>query len=410
MASVKYWVWLASAEALRPLEKAAVLKAYSEPEAAFFAPKGDLLRVEGLRESAAEELEKRDLREADRILGACEEQNIRVITMHDTVYPGRLKQIYAPPPVLYAKGKLRDLDDEAAIAVVGTRGATPYGLSVARDLSAGIVRCGGTVLSGLGQGIDGEAAKAALEAGGYCIGVLGTSHREANGWLARQVADYGLLLSEYAPGTVSQRYFFRERNRITAGLSVGVVVVEAPEKSGALLFAEEALELGKEIFAVPGAVDAVNSVGTIKLIKDGAVPVTCAWDVMREFVPLFPGRLRDTAPKAQPKTVLAKAEDAIAEEKAKAPEKTLKPAETERAVDSANERDNMDWKEQLSQLSEDQLKIITAIEKDASHIDDIVEATGLGAAKVLAQLTVLEIKGYFRREAGRRVALKISKK
>ena len=410
MASVKYWVWLASANALHPAEKAAVLKAYGEPEAAFFAPKGDLMKIEGLREMAAEELEKRDLREADRILGACEEQNIRVLTLQDTVYPSRLKQIFAPPPVLYAKGRLRDLDDEAAIAVIGTRGATPYGLGVARDLSAGIVHCGGAVLSGLGQGIDAEAAKAALEAGGYCIGVLGTSHREANGWLARQVADYGLLLSEYAPGTVSQRFFFRERNRITAGLSVGVVVVEAPEKSGALLFAEEALELGKEIFAVPGAVDAVNSVGTIRLIKDGAIPVTCAWDVMREFVPLFPGRLRDTAPKTPPKTILAKAEEAIGGINAKPAEQEQKPVEAEKAVDTDSRQEYIDWKEQLGRLNEDQLKIITAIEKDATHIDDIVEATGLGAAKVLAQLTVLEIKGYIRREAGRRVALKISKK
>ena len=252
------------------------------------------------------------------------------------------------------------------------------------------------MLSGLGMGIDGEAAKAALENGGGCVGVLGTSHQEATGWLARQVADFGLLLSEYAPGTVSQRYFFRERNRITAGLSVGVVVVEAPEKSGALLFAEEALELGKEVFAVPGAVNAVNSVGTNRLIKDGAMPVTCAWDVMSEFVGLYPDKIRRVDESKPQPTLLERAQE--------------QPRPEKKAVDSGQTRDYIDWKEQLSQLNEDQLKIISAIEKDATHIDDIVETTGLGTAKVLAQLTVLEIKGYIRREAGRRVALKITKK
>lgn len=409
MASMKYWIWLSSLTRLRPVEKAAVLKAYSDPEAAFFAPKGDLSRIEGLRESAAEALEERDLGEANRILAACDEQNLRVISLQDTLYPRRLRQIYAPPPVIYVKGRLLDLDEEAAIAVVGTRGATPYGLSVARELAGGIVRCGGAVLSGLGQGIDGEAAKAALEAGGPCVGVLGTSHQEATGWLARQVADFGLLISEYAPGTPSQRYFFRERNRITAGLSVGVVVVEAPERSGALLFAEEAAELGKEVFAVPGAVDAVNSVGTIRLIKDGAAPVTCAWDVMQDFAALFPGKIRRAVSGAQ-KTLLQSAEEKLPPPEKEAPADAKPPESDKKSVDSGGARDYIDWKEQLKSLSEDQLKIISAIEKEATHIDDIVEETGLGAAKVLAQLTVLEIKGYVRREAGRRVALKITKK
>lgn len=407
MASMKYWVWLASQTKLRPGEKTAILKAYGDPEAAFFAPKGELQRVEGLRDVAVEALEAHDLREANRILGACDEQGIRIVSLQDTLYPYRLKQIYAPPPVLYVKGRMMDLDEEAAIAVVGTRSATPYGLSVARELGDGIVRCGGAVLSGLGPGIDGEAAKAALEAGGCCIGVLGTSHQEAGGWLARQTADFGLLISEYAPGTPSQRYFFRERNRITAGLSVAAVVVEAPEKSGALLFAGEALELGKEVFAVPGAVDAANSVGTIRLIREGAAPVTCAWDVMQEFSGLFPDKIHPPEAKSAPKPMLQCAEER--RPIAAAPEKAA-TGDSKKAVDSGRQQDYIDWQEQLRLLSEDQLTIISAIDRDATHIDDIVEKTGLGTAKVLAQLTVLEIKGYIRREAGRRVALKITKK
>ena len=152
-------------------------------------------------------------------------------------------------------------------------------------------------------------------------------------------------------------------------------------------------------------VDAVNSVGTINLIKQGAAPVTCAWDVMSEFMPLYPDRIRHAANTAQ-KTVLERAAEKQ-QTVSTPPEK--KPA-PQKDVDSGERQVYIDWKEQLSQLNEDQLKIISAIEKNATHIDDIVEATGLGAAKVLAQLTVLEIKGYIRREAGRRVALKITKK
>ena len=399
MASVKYWVWLASQERLTSAEKTAVLSAYGDPEAAFFSPRGDLNRVEGLRESSAEALERRDLRESNRILDACDEQGLRVICLQDTAYPLRLKQIAAPPAVLYAKGRLRDLDEEAAIAVIGTRKPSGYGLRMARELASGIVRCGGAVLSGLGQGIDGEAAKAALESNGYCVGVLGTPHDQAAGWLCREVAGWGLLLSEYAPGTEPQRHFFRERNRVTAGLSVGVVVVEAPEKSGALLFANEANDQGREIFAVPGEVGAPNSVGTIALIQEGAFPAACAWDIRREFTGRFPEKLRRSDAPSPPKPFVRQELERTAE-----PEREQPPAE------KAAPEERTDWKEQLSRLNAEQLMIISAIEKDATHIDDIVEATGLGAAKVLSQLTILEIKGFIRREAGRRIALKITKK
>ena len=407
MASIKYWIWLASQTKLRPGEKTAVLNAYGDPEAAFFAPKGDFLRLEGLRQSAAEALEERDLREANRILGACDEQKIRVVSLQDMLYPQRLKHIYAPPPVLYVKGRMQDLDEEAAIAVVGTRAASPYGLFVAQSLADGIVRCGGAVVSGLGPGIDGEAARAAIKAGGFCVGVLGTAHQEAGGWLASQVAEWGLLISEYAPGTPSQRYFFRERNRITAGLSVGVVVVEAPENSGALRFAEEAVELGKEVFAVPGAVDSSNSVGTNRLIKDGASPVTCAWDVMQDYATRFPDIIHRAEEKAAPEASLPCAEQRPPfSPAADAPI----PDSGKKAVDSGRRQDYIDWKEQLRLLSEDQLKIISAIDKEATHVDDVVEKTGLDVGRVLAQLTVLEIRGYIRREPGRRVALNFTKK
>jgi len=283
------------------------------------------------------------------------------------------------------------VDDSALIAVIGTRKASPYGLKMAGRLSYGITKCGGIVVSGLTAGIDAEAAKAALMAGGTCIGVLGTAHEENRSPLARDVAEAGALISEYPPGTVAQKSFFRARNRISAGLSVGTVVVEAPKGSGALLFAREALEQGKEIFAVPGNADSANSAGTIELLKDGAKPVTEAWYVIGEFSSIFPESLHPAT------------EEAMPTERENLP---LSPA-TPVKDDGGN---TADLRERLSQLSEQQLSIVTAIDSTGRHIDDIIEETALTSQQVMGSITMLEIKGIVRRLPGNRIALNIAKK
>ena len=292
MASIKYWVWLSAQTGVSSAAKAALLRHYGDAEAAFFAPHGEFGRIKGLSAGDAAILESRDLSGVEEILADCRRLDLRPVTMQDADYPRRLRNIFAPPAVIYVKGKLPELDDEAAIAVIGTRKASPYGLKTGSRLAYEIAKCGGIVVSGLTAGIDAAAARGALLAEGICIGVLGTSHDLEKGSLARDVAARGALISEYPPGTQPLKVHFRERNRISAGISVGVAVVEAPEKSGALLFAAEANEQGKEIFAVPGNVDAPNSAGTISLMQEGAKPVRTGWDVLCEFEALFPGKLR----------------------------------------------------------------------------------------------------------------------
>ena len=398
MSALKYWVWLGSAASLSAAARSALLRHYGDAEAVYDAPRGEAQRLGLLSAGEAAALEKHPLSVSSRILGECERQGLQVVTYADAAYPHRLKNIFAPPPVLYVKGRLPAVDELAAIAVIGTRKATPYGLKMSRDLAYGIVRCGGAVVSGLTTGIDAAAADGALLAGGPCLAVLGTPHDQDRGRLTADVAATGAVISEYAPGTPDFRSHFRERNRIAAGLAVGVVVVEAPEKSGALLFAAEATEQGKEIFAVPSNADAPNSVGTIALMQEGAKPVRAAWDVMSEFKPLYPALHSDRGEKA-PEPVPLVAD---------------RPAEIvqsdKKGVDKPQGRGYIDLQEQLSQLSVEQLAIVSAIDKGSSHIDDIIEATGLGTAKVLAQLTVLEIKGFVRRQAGRRVSLNTAKK
>ena len=220
MSAVSYWIWL-SALAVSPRAKSAVIHRFGDAEKAFFSPAGALAATEGVSPTEGTTLERRDLCSVQEILEDCAAQGLSIVTLQDAAYPARLKQIASPPVVLYVKGKLGAIDDESAIAVVGTRSASPYGLKMSRQLAWEITRCGGLVVSGLTNGVDAAAADGALAAGGSCIGVLGTAHEQQDGELAARVAERGALISEYAPGTRSLRSHFRDRNRISAGLSVG---------------------------------------------------------------------------------------------------------------------------------------------------------------------------------------------
>lgn len=398
MASIKYWLWLASETGVSPRSKIALLAHYGDPERAYSAPNGEYAHIEGITTADAEKLEKRCLDRVEDILEACDMQNISIMTLNNVAYPTKLKNISAPPAVLFIRGNLPEIDDNAAVAIIGTRNASAYGVKMAARLGDETARCGAILTNGLSGSIEVTAAKACLKAGGKCVAVLGTPHSKELTGLEADIAARGAVISEYPPGTVSQRSFFRDRNRITAGLSDCVIAVEAPLKSGTLLFADEAANQGREIFAVPGNADCENSRGTNLLIQQGAKLVMNAWDALSEFEAVYPGKLRET--------------DVKHEETA--PAEPAKPAVVvktqEKAVDKTDDRDYIDWKEQLKALNADQLKIIGAIEKSASHVDDIVAETGLSVAKVLGQLTVLEIKGYIRRSAAKTIVLNIAKK
>ncbi len=392
MAALEYWLWLSALE-LSPRARWAVAEHFGSAEAAFLSPDGAFRELPGLGPQEASLLERRDLGCVSEIQAACSRQGIRPICLDDPEYPARLRNIPAQPPVLYVRGTLSGVDENAPVAVIGTRRSTPYGLKMARDLSWQIAACGGWLVSLMGSEIDAAAAKAALQAGGTVLGVLGTAHEQSRGRLDDAVCQAGALISEYPPGTVQQKHFFRERNRLAAGLSVGVLVVEAPERSGTRLFAAEAAEQGKEIFAVPGNADAGSSAGTLALLKEGAKLVTCGWDVMCEFEALYPDRVhpsdKPVAPEPEETPLM---EEARPLERSAAPDRRPGPEEL---------------RKQLEGLSPEQLSIVTALGGEALHIDDIIEQTGLGTATVLAQMTLMEIRGYVRRLPGRRYELNV---
>lgn len=402
MSAIKYWLWLSTSARLSPRARTVLLDYYGSPEAMFSAPQGEITRLLGNRADGADALEKRDLDEAMRIIDICGSQGIKLLTIQDADYPERLKNIYAPPSILYVKGKLPTIDEEAAIAVIGTRKASPYGIKMGRKLGFEIASCGGVVVSGLTAGVDAAAAEGALLADGRCVGVLGVPHEQCRGRLYDELAVRGALVSEYPPGTEPYRSFFRARNRIAAGLSVGVTVVEAPMQSGTRLFVDEATEQGKEIFAVPGNADNINCAGSNAMLKDGAKAVTNGWDVLSEFELRFPDKLRKVdaqMPSGWQKT--EKSED----KKSPAIQKR-----TKKVIDKPESTEYIDLKKQLENLSQSQISIISAMNSSSMHVDDIIESTGFSPARVLADLTILQLKGYVSQESGKRFTLNITTK
>ncbi len=233
-------------------------------------------------------------------------RGLRFLSRTALEFPPLLRAIHDPPPGLFMRGEGEPaLLSRTAVAVVGARACSGYGASVARSLGRDLARAGLVVVSGMARGVDAEAHRGALEAGGPTVAVLGCGidrdYPAAHAGLARQIADLGLLVSEYAPGVEPAPWRFPARNRIVAGLCGATVVVEARERSGALITADLALEEGREVFTVPGEISSSLSAGTNALLKLGAAPLTAAADVLHFFgieetVPAERGALLDLLP------------------------------------------------------------------------------------------------------------------
>lgn len=269
----RYWVGFNLVKGIGAARLRSLLDYFGDVESAWNASLPELERA-GLGSKLA--LAVQQARTGDVLVRTwqhIEASGMGVLTWDDSAYPRRLKEIHQSPPVLYVRGELSEAD-QWAVAIVGTRRITAYGQQVARDLAAGLARQGVSVVSGLARGVDGVAHQAALEAGGRTLAVLGSGvdriyppeHRR----LAEQVSSRGAVISDYPPGTEPEAVNFPPRNRIISGLSQAVVVVEAGEKSGALITAAFASEQGREVFAVPGSLYAAQSKGTNLLIKEGA--------------------------------------------------------------------------------------------------------------------------------------------
>lgn len=394
-----YWLWLAQCNEVKDGVKAALVRQFEDPERLFFAEKQEILdaEIEGLTGDHLDILLRHDLSAAEETLSDCAKAGLQVLTYDSPLYPRRLKAIYDPPIVLYYRGTLPDFDKLPTIGVVGTRHPSVYGRQAAKRLGGEIAAAGGLVVSGLAEGIDGAAMEAALSAGFPAVGVLGCGadvvYPRKHKALFQETERLGCILSEYAPGSPPLGWHFPRRNRIISGLSCGVVVVEAPERSGSLLTAKHALEQGRDVFVVPGNVDMESFRGSNRLLRSGAIAVSSGRDVMEEYDLLYPEKLL-------PKKGLDKPKKAEKQEpKPEAPEILKK-----KTIDNGNPPPYSGQNDILQGLSADEQTVMTAIGTGIESVDDVIAKTGLPSGKVLGILTMLEIRKKIVRHPGKRVS------
>jgi DNA processing protein len=344
----KYWVGFHRVPYVGPARIRRLLDRFGSLEAAWSAVPGELRAV--LDDRSLESLlrTRREL-SLDDEMERIARFGIEVVTLSDPTYPRLLAEIPSPPPVLYVMGTLA-IEDGTAVAIVGTRRATAYGRDVATRIATELAEAGVTVVSGLARGIDGVAHTAALRAGGRTLAVLGSGvnvvyppeHRN----LAAQIVERGALLSDYPLDTQPDAMNFPPRNRIISGLSLGLVIVEAPLRSGALITCDFAADQGREVFVVPGSVLGSASAGCNRLLRDGARPVTCAADILED---LNLGRAREQS-----------------------------------AV------------QQSLPMTDDERRVLALVTAEPQHIDELAAAGNLAITHASALLAMMELKGLVR--------------
>lgn len=397
-----HWIWLSMLPKGSDQLKMKLLEHFRDPEDIYYADEAALRAVDGLTAQALEMLRDKNLSQAEKILEQCRRKDIRVVCLDDADYPRRLRNISDPPLVLYCKGTLPEFDALPVIGVVGTRKATAYGLSAARRMGSQIARCGGVVVSGMAKGIDSQAMEGALSADGITVGVLGCGpdvvYPASSRKLYADTVRYGCILSEFPPETEPAKWNFPRRNRIISGLSCGVLVVEAPERSGALITARLAGEQGRDVFIIPGNIDNSTCAGSNALLRDGAIMAASGWDVLQEYSARFPDKIHqweepeDTNP---------------SEHQTQEPAQKQEPQEKtdKKPIDNPARGPYSDRKLPLQTLTAEEHLIVNALRPGERTADEVVAETGLTTGRLLAALTMLELKGLLRRKPGKRIEL-----
>lgn len=356
MQQTEYWVWLTTLPNMTST-KITVLFEYFDTIEDIYKAK-DFSRIPSLPRKEEQLLSGKDLAKAKEIIQKTNESGAKILTYDDPLYPDQLRNITDPPYVLYIKGEILPWDRLLGIGVVGTRKCSDYGSLVTHRLCSQLAKAGVTVISGMARGLDGVAAKAALRAGAKTIAVLGCGidivYPPEHDALMEQIQQHGCVMTEYPPGTPPLGSNFPQRNRIISGLSKGVLVTEAPKKSGALITARYALDNGRDVFAVPGSILDWHYEGTNRLIQQGAVLVMDAGDILAEY----PRDIRHLRPVWS------------------------KTPEEEDMVDTTA----------YEGLEEDEKKIASALLRENLHIDEISRRTEISVPELNGKLILLEMK------------------
>lgn len=385
-----YWVWFAELRGISLPEKRRLLDVYRDPEELYLAEPA------ALPADVAEALQEKDLTEAEMICSRCARKDIGILPFGDAAYPERLRNIEDPPMVLYWKGKLPDWKAQPVIGVVGTRKASSYGLHTSRMLGAQIAACGGLVVSGAASGIDASAMEGALDADRPTIGILGGGvdvvYPAKNKDLFRKAEENGCLLSEYPPESRPWPGNFLHRNRIISGISEGVLVVEAPERSGALNTARHAFTQGRDLFVVPGNLGVDTCMGSNTLLQEGAYAVLSGWDVVKHYENLYPDTVKNRpAPMSKPAQMqLSKVAEQVRMPQEQGKKKDMT---SQNAIDNTPKSTYSVINKRPENLSEQETAVLALLSDTPQLPDSVMDACDLPSGTVQSILTRLVIKG-----------------
>lgn len=378
---IKYWLALKFVDEIGNVGFKNLVDRFGSPQAVFQATEDQIIKVKTVNDRTARKIKKfNDWKRVDRELEKAETHAVSIITSKDDRYPRSLLNIYDFPPVLYVKGTL-DVND-INIAIIGSRRASTYGTFLTERLSRELAGEGITIVSGMARGIDSAAHRGALLGSGRTLAVLGSGidviYPPENAELYNKIAQRGAIVTEFPFESEPKGFHFPARNRIISGLSLGIVVVEATEKSGSLITARLGLEQGKEIFAVPGSIDAPGSRGTHKLLKEGAKLVENVHDILEEIYSQI-----------QLSKNPCGSED-----------------NQEVSIPVNNRQEIVSRQQSIKALRSEEQEILKIIKKAPMYIDNIIEISGYRSQDVLNILLYLELNGYIEQLAGKRFVIK----
>lgn len=392
------WIWLATRQGLNKRTQYELIRYFGTAENVFAASEESLLTLSGITPAAMASLNDKCLDRAKQILQFCSRKDIRLLTVQDPDYPQHLLGIQDPPVLLFCCGTVPHWEEKPVIGAVGTRQCSEYGSRTAERLGCQISQCGGRVVSGMAEGIDTAILNGVLAAGGtpvvFLAGGVDVIYPAGNRELYQRILSCGgCVLSEQPPGVKPSKWLFPQRNRLISGISNAVLVVEAPERSGALITARHAMEQGRQVYAVPGPVDAESCRGSNALLKDGAGMAENGWDLVKAYKDDYQA-VQDRTGENTP----------ILRNNPKLPRPGRKvghfPPKEKKVIDNSGQPPYIDVEKQPAARSRQEQAIIDQLASGPRLTDEIINGCGLPRGEALAVMTVLEIGGVLRRLPG----------
>ena len=379
---LEHWIWLATRQGLNKRIQYHLLRSFEDPEQVYDATEQALQEVPGITAKALEVLADKSLTQAQQILSKCRHKGIGCLTMDDPDYPRQLLGIMDPPLVLYYLGNLPDWNTRPVIGAVGTRSCSDYGLRAGEKLGHELSSCGAVVVSGMAEGVDTAVLTGVLSAEGtpvvFFAGGVDVVYPVSNSGLYRKILSRGCVLSEYPPETKHAKWHFPVRNRLISGISQSVLVVEAPEKSGALITARHAQKQGREVYVVPSPIDASSGQGSNTLLKNGAFIAQSAWDILEHHRAAFPGICKG-----------------LTQEKA-----SQNSQKEKKVIDNKGKQPYIDVEKKRAVYSPREQAILDQLRSGPRLTDEVINDCGLPKSEALAVMTMLEIRGILRRLPG----------